>query len=136
MYFSGLVFYFTTPFSVYLQRRIQNPVEHLQQSFFAKILNGYELLTIFAKKLHRRCLTGLKICFWLLAKGLNRENTLPENVCDFVFEKMKGRGGTERVFTKKQPSEGFFKRCCQKFRGICKKTYAREKPNSSAGIFL
>ena len=32
------------------QRRIENPVEHLQRSFFVKIVNGYELLIIFSKK--------------------------------------------------------------------------------------
>ena len=41
---------------------------------------------------------------------ISRENTLPENLCDIVFEKMKGRGGTEPVFMQKQPSEGFFKK--------------------------
>ena len=35
-----------------------------------KIDNGFNLLSIFAEKLHRRCLTGLKTGFWLLAKGL------------------------------------------------------------------
>ena len=33
--------------------------------FFAEILNFFKLLTIFAKKLHRRCLSGLKMGFWL-----------------------------------------------------------------------
>ena len=33
--------------------------------FFAEILNGFKLLTIFEKKLHRRCFSGLKICLWL-----------------------------------------------------------------------
>ena len=31
------------------QRHIQNPAEHLRCSFFAKIVNGFQLLTIFAK---------------------------------------------------------------------------------------
>ena len=29
---------------------------------------------------------------------------------DTVFEKMKGRGGTEQVIMQKQPSKGFFKK--------------------------
>ena len=33
--------------------------------FFAKILNGFKLLTIFTKKLHRRCSNGLEIGIWL-----------------------------------------------------------------------
>ena len=38
--------------------------------FFVKIINGFKLLTIIAKEeLHCRCLTGLKIDFWPLAKG-------------------------------------------------------------------
>ena len=40
------------------QRLIQNPVGHLRWSLFAKIVNGFQLLTIFAKKLHCRCSTG------------------------------------------------------------------------------
>ena len=40
---SSLVFHFTTPF-------IGLVVEHLQWKFFAEILNGFKLLTIFAKK--------------------------------------------------------------------------------------
>ena len=42
--------------------------------FFAKILNGFQLLTIFAKNLHHRCSTGLKIGFRL--RALNTELTL------------------------------------------------------------
>ena len=34
------------------------PVKHLQRSFFTKIINGLKPLTIFAKTLHPRCLTG------------------------------------------------------------------------------
>ena len=40
-------------------------VEHLQWSFFAKVPNGVELLTFTQGKLHPRCLTRLKIGFWL-----------------------------------------------------------------------
>ena len=32
--------------------------------FFAKIVNGVISFIIFAKKLHYRCSTGLKICLW------------------------------------------------------------------------
>ena len=45
-----LVFLFTTTSSGYLQRHFQKLVEHLQGSFFAKILNGFKRLTIFEKK--------------------------------------------------------------------------------------
>ena len=45
-----LVFHFTTLFSGLFQRRIKKLVEHLQWSFFTKTLNGFKLLTIFAKK--------------------------------------------------------------------------------------
>ena len=31
------------------QRRIQNPVEHVRWSFFAKIVNSFQPLTIFVK---------------------------------------------------------------------------------------
>ena len=40
-------------------------VEHLQWSFFAEIPNGVELLTFSQEKLYPRCLTRLKIGFWL-----------------------------------------------------------------------
>ena len=32
------------------QKRIKNPVEHLRWSFYAKIVNGFQPLTILAKK--------------------------------------------------------------------------------------
>ena len=57
-----LIFHFTTPFSdCTLQKRlnIYNGV------FFAKIPSGVELLTFLQEKLHPRCLTRLKIGFWL-----------------------------------------------------------------------
>ena len=48
-----VIFHFTTPFSGYtLQWGIQNMVEYLQWSFFAKIPNGVELLTFSQEKLH------------------------------------------------------------------------------------
>ena len=34
-----------------------DPIKHLRWSFL-KIVNGYKSLTIFALKLHRRCLIG------------------------------------------------------------------------------
>ena len=56
-----LVFHFTTPFSGCLQRS-----NIYKGAFFAKILNGFKLLTLFAKKkLPRRRSTGLKLGFWL-----------------------------------------------------------------------
>ena len=47
-------------------------MEHHIGAFFAKILNGFKLLTILTtttkkKTLHRKCSTGLKIGFWLRA---------------------------------------------------------------------
>ena len=43
-----------------------NLAEDLRGSFFfAKILNGFKLFTIFEKKLRRRCSIGLKMGVWL-----------------------------------------------------------------------
>ena len=39
---------------------------------------------------------------------------------DIVFEKMKGRDGTERVSMQKQPSEGFFKKGVMR-KHLCQK---------------
>ena len=86
-------------------------------AFFAKILNGFKLLTIFEKTApNSLCSTGLKIGVFLrvcLANNLflfqvyklSQENTQPKNMCDIVFEKkvMVGQE-TERVFMQKQPS--------------------------------
>ena len=79
-------------------------VEHLQWSFFAKIPNGVELLTFSQEKLHPRCLTRLKRSFWLRVlhieftfipnQQIRPKNTQPENMCDIVFEKAKGRSRT------------------------------------------
>ena len=90
---------------------------------------------------------------------LSRENTLPENMCDIVFEKMKGGGGTERVFTQKHPSEGFFqkgvmrnfakftrKHLCRKnetlaqlfsceFRKLCKNTNFAERHRTTVSDY-
>ena len=43
---------------------------------------------------------------------LSPENTQPENMCDIVLEKAKGRGGTVNrtsVYAE-EPSEGFFRK--------------------------
>ena len=50
----------------------------------------------FAKELHHRVSTGLKIGFLLMVwnielTNLSRENTQPENMCDIAFEKVQGR---------------------------------------------
>ena len=36
----------------------RNPIKRLWWSFFANIVNDFQLLTIFAKKLHHRCSSG------------------------------------------------------------------------------
>ena len=41
--------------------QLLHPVQRLRWMFFAKIVNGWKLLTIFSKKLPRRCLTVLQI---------------------------------------------------------------------------
>ena len=76
-------------------------VKHLQWSFFAKIPNGVELLTFSEEKLHPRCLTRLKIGFWLRVLHidltfvpnykLSQKKTQPEKMCDIVLEKAKDR---------------------------------------------
>ena len=43
------------------QRHIYNLIELIRWSFFVKIVNGFQALTNFAKKLHRRCGTGFQI---------------------------------------------------------------------------
>ena len=88
-----------------------------------KILNSFKLLTIFAKKLHHRCPTWLKIgfsgslfeilrSFLFSVCKLSRGHTQPENMCDIVFE--KAQGCAERVnktsVMQKQPFQGFFKK--------------------------
>ena len=82
--FSSLVFHFTTPFSGCLQKRMSN--------LCGKNTNSFELLNIFAKKLHHRCWTGLKIGLWLVCKS-SRENARPENMCDIGFEKAQNHAG-------------------------------------------
>ena len=46
--------------NVPVRRDIENPFEHLGWSFFAKIVNGWKLLNIFALKLHRGVPVGSK----------------------------------------------------------------------------
>ena len=49
----------------------------------------------------------------------NQENTQPENMCDIVFEKAKGRGGTvNRMSDYAQAAirRVLLKRCYEKFR--------------------
>ena len=43
---------------------------------------------------------------------LSRGNTQSENMCDIVFEKVKGHGITVKkiAIMQKQPSEGFYKK--------------------------
>ena len=56
---------------------------------------------------------------------LSRKNTQPENLCDIVFEKAKGRDGTvNRASVKGRSSrpKGSFKKYSNKFRRIHKKT--------------
>ena len=48
--------------------------EHLRRSFFAKIVNGFYPLTIFAKKLYRRFLTGFQIRLWYVRKHQQKCN--------------------------------------------------------------
>ena len=73
----------------------------------------------------------------LASKGLSRENTLPEIMCDIIFEKMKGHGGTEQALMQKQPSKEFFlKRCYEKFLEIHKKTSVPKKRDPTAGVSL
>ena len=69
-------------------------------AFLAKIPNGVELLTFSQEKLHPRCLTRLKIGFWLRVLHIELtfvpnlqikpKNTQPEKMCNIIFEKAKG----------------------------------------------
>ena len=65
-----LAFYFTTPFSGCLQRRISNTSSNICSGvFFAKILSSFKA-AIFAKKLHHKCSTGLKTGFQLRVSNI------------------------------------------------------------------
>ena len=69
-----------------------------------KYLTALNCYLFSKEKLRHRCSTELKIGVWLGFEmlglllfqiyKLSRENTQPENMCDIVFEKTKGRGGT------------------------------------------
>ena len=111
MYFSGFSFSLCYIFFWLLTEVYSEPSRaSTMKLLLRKYLADLSCYLFSQKKLHRKCSTGLKIGFWLQAKGLSRENSLPENTCDIVSEKMKGRGGTERVFMQTQTSEGFFKK--------------------------
>ena len=134
------------------------------------------MLTIFAKKLYRRYLTGLKIGFWLrvwnieltpskhtalfqrlsdvyttattslgrlidLKTGscvywalvpslqIKPKNTEPENICDVVFEKAKGRRANvnrRNVYAEAAIRMILWKRWDEKFCRIHKKTFVPE----------
>ena len=66
-----------------------------------KIPKGVELLISSEEKLHPRCLTRLKIGFWLRVLHidltfvpnykLSQKKTQPEKMCDIVLEKAKDR---------------------------------------------
>ena len=70
--------------------------------FFAKILNGVKLLTIFTRKALSQMLEWVENRFLLMlfhteltffpTYKLSRKNTQPENMCDIIFEKAKGHG--------------------------------------------
>ena len=59
-----------TKLHIEVQRGIQCLVKHLQLSFFAKIVNGFLPLTLFAKQLRHRCSIGFLIRLW---SSLTRE---------------------------------------------------------------
>ena len=137
-----LVFHFTTPFSGCLQRRITAWPN--KGAFFAKILNGFNLLIFSQKKLQRRCSTGLKIDFWL--RDWNIELTLVASLQikwkKFWARKVlwrcfwKGHCATvnRRSVYKKQPSEGFFKKdFMRNFAEFTRKHLCR---NLFFGVFL
>ena len=53
-----LIFFSTINFfSLYLQEAYIEPSRTYTMEFFAKIVNGFKLVIIFSKKLHRRCST-------------------------------------------------------------------------------
>ena len=67
---------------------------------------------------------------------LSQENSLQENMCDIIFEKIffEKVVETEQVFMQKQPSKELFKKgevSRNSHKNICV-----EKQNSSPGIFL
>ena len=48
------IFQMATFFDSIAESRIQNPIKSLWWSFFAKIVNDFQLLTVFAKKSHQK----------------------------------------------------------------------------------
>ena len=71
-------------------------------------------LTIFAKKAPSQMFDWVEkfeilISLLFPVYVVSRKKTLLENVYDIAFEKMKGRGGMERVFMQKEPSRNFVK---------------------------
>ena len=57
----GNIFNINTFFDSITKSRIQNPIKSLWWSFFAKIVNNFQLLTFFAKKPHHKCQTVLSV---------------------------------------------------------------------------
>ena len=51
----GNIFKMNTFFDSIAKNCIQNPIKSLWWSFFAKIVNDFQLLTFFAKKPHHKC---------------------------------------------------------------------------------
>ena len=70
----ALVFHYTRPLVAACRGVFRTWSNIYNGAFFLEILNGFELVTIFAKKLHHRCLNGLKIGF--LLRVWNTELTL------------------------------------------------------------
>ena len=69
----------------YYPEHIQNLVEYLRWSLFAKIVNSENLGTIFAKTLHHRLLIGfLNTSASNTVKKLNKRH-LPNHIKHFVF---------------------------------------------------
>ena len=57
----GNIFKMNTFFDSIAKNCIQNPIKSLWWSFFAKIVNNFQLLTFFAKKPQDRCHTVLPV---------------------------------------------------------------------------
>ena len=92
--------------------------------FFAKILNGFKLLTIFAKKLYHKCSIGLNIGFWLTVSNI-RLTFVPSlqiksrSYCVTSFmERQKGVVGSKQseYLCRRSHLQSFLKRYYEKFR--------------------
>ena len=83
-------------------------------AFFVKILNGFKLLTIFAKKAPSRCSTGLKIGFWLRVWKIKMA----------IASSLQIK--SEKYSARKYVWHRFLKRCYEKFRRIHKKESVRD----------